>query len=74
MSEVLVVASKVRKYIKSNGGLNCSGNVMEALTKAVEKECDRAIQAAQGDKRKTVMDRDFGGMGSIPSTGETTEG
>jgi histone H3/H4 len=60
MSEVLVVASKVKKYIKEKSGMNTSGSVMEALTKVVERECEKAIQTAQGDKRKTVMDRDFG--------------
>jgi histone H3/H4 len=60
MSEVLVVASKVKKLIKDKGGMNTSSAVMEALTKVVERECLRAIEKAQADKRKTVMDRDFG--------------
>jgi len=59
MSEVLVVASKVKKLIKDKGGMNTSGAVMEALTKVIERECQRAIEKAQADKRKTVMDRDF---------------
>ena len=61
MSEVLVVASKVKKLIKDRGGMNTSGAVMEALTKVIERECLRAIERAQSDKRKTVMDRDFEG-------------
>jgi histone H3/H4 len=60
MSEVLVVASKIKKYIKDKSGMNTSASVMEALTKVIEQECEKAIAAAQGDKRKTVMDRDFG--------------
>lgn len=60
MSEVLVVASKVKKLIKDKAGMNTSGAVMEALTKVVERECQKAIEKAQADKRKTVMDRDFG--------------
>ena len=59
MSEVLVVASKVKKFIKDKSGMNTSASVMEALTKAVEAECQKAIARAQADKRKTVMDRDF---------------
>lgn len=59
MSEVLVVASKVKKLIKDKGGMNTSGAVMEALTKVIESACQRAIEKAQADKRKTVMDRDF---------------
>lgn len=62
MSQILVVASKVKAYIKEKGGMNTSASVMEALTKAVERECDRAMENARKDKRKTVMDRDFSKM------------
>ena len=57
--DVLVVASKVKKYIKENGGMNTSGSSMEALTKCVEDLCLKAIEHAKSDGRKTVMDRDF---------------
>ncbi|MCB0327010.1 MAG: hypothetical protein KDD52_05270 [Bdellovibrionales bacterium] len=56
---VLVVASKVKTYIKENGGMNTSGSVMDALTTEVEKLCQKAIDNAKSDGRKTVMDRDF---------------
>lgn len=59
MSQVLVVASKVKAYIKEKSGMNTSATVMEALTKVIEHECDKAIESAKGEKRKTVMDRDF---------------
>ena len=59
MAENLVVASKVKTYIKDKAGMSTSANAMGALTRIVEEACDRAIQAAQSDKRKTVMDRDF---------------
>ena len=60
MSQVLVVSSKVKAYIKEkSGGMSTSASVIEALTKLVEKECDKAIANAKDDKRKTVMDRDF---------------
>ena len=59
MAEVLVVASKVKKYIKDKADMNVSASVMDALTHIVMKECDRAIEEARSDKRKTVMDRDF---------------
>jgi histone H3/H4 len=59
MSEVLVVASKVKKLIKDKSGMNTAAAVMEALTKVIERECQKAIEKAQADKRKTVMDRDF---------------
>ena len=59
MSEVLVVASKIKKLIKDKSGMNTSATVMEALSAVIEKECLKAIQSATEDKRKTVMDRDF---------------
>lgn len=59
MSEVLVVASKIKKLIKDKSGMNTSAAVMEALSKVIERECAKAIEKAQGEKRKTVMDRDF---------------
>lgn len=59
MSEVLVVASKVKALIKARSQMNTSASVMEALSKIVERECMKAIENAKSDKRKTVMDRDF---------------
>ncbi len=58
MGEVLVVASKVKAHLKGKG-MNTSASVMEALTQIVEKECEKAIENATKDRRKTVMDRDF---------------
>lgn len=59
MAEVLVVASKVKAYIKEQSGFNTSSSVIEALSKIVERECKKAIENTKNDKRKTVMDRDF---------------
>lgn len=59
MAENLVVVSKVKKMIKDKSGLNTSSNVMDKLTEIIEKECGQAIENAQRDGRKTVMDRDF---------------
>ncbi len=59
MGETLVVASKVKVYIKNKSGMNTSSSVMTALTAVVEKACDDAIATAESNKRKTVMDRDF---------------
>lgn len=57
--ETLVVVSKVKKKIKELSGMSTSASAIEALTRIVEKECQKAIDAAQADRRKTVMDRDF---------------
>jgi len=59
MAEVLIVASKVKAYIKAKSGFNTSASVLEALSSIVERECNKAIEKAKADKRKTVMDRDF---------------
>jgi histone H3/H4 len=58
-SEVLVVSSKVKNYIKSNGGLNTSAAVMDTLSSKVKELCNQAIENAKNDKRKTVKERDF---------------
>lgn len=58
--EVLVVQSKIKKYIKEKSGMNTAGNVAPALSDKIRAMCDQAIAAAQSDGRKTVMDRDFG--------------
>lgn len=57
--EVLVVASKLKNYIRNKSGMNTSGAVMEALSGKIRNLCDQAIDNAKADGRKTVMDRDF---------------
>jgi histone H3/H4 len=59
MSEILVVASKVKSFIKANGECNTSGETIEALSKAIEAVLLTAIQNAKADGRKTVMARDI---------------
>lgn len=57
--EVLIVASKLKNYIRNKSGLNTSSAVLEALSEKVRGLCDQAIESAKRDGRKTVMDRDF---------------
>jgi hypothetical protein len=57
--DVLVVASKVKAYIKEKSTMNTSAAVMDILTGKVREICDQAIAKAQAEGRKTVMDRDF---------------
>ena len=59
MSDVLVVTSKVKAFIKEKAGLNTSANVSEELSKRVAIICEKAIENAKADGRKTVMDRDI---------------
>ena len=59
MSEILVVASKVKKLIREKSEFNTSGEFIEALSQKVEKLCMDAIEQARADKRKTVKSRDL---------------
>lgn len=59
MSDTLVVVSKVKNYIKKHAQMNTSSSATDALTKIVENACNKAIENARRDGRKTVMDRDF---------------
>lgn len=58
MADVLVIASKVKKYIKEKADMNTSASTIEVLSNAVAKLCDQAIENARSDGRKTVKDRD----------------
>jgi histone H3/H4 len=57
--ETLVVVSKLKSYIKSSADMNTSGNVAPKISAMVRSLCDRAVENAKNDGRKTVMDRDF---------------
>jgi hypothetical protein len=56
--DVLIVVSKLKKYIRDRSGMNTSDAVAEALGAHVRKVCDDAIRNAARDGRKTVLDRD----------------
>ena len=58
-TEVIVVASKVKSYIKSQGDMKTSANVLQALSDKIRSLCDEAIETARSDGRKTVLDRDI---------------
>jgi histone H3/H4 len=58
-NEVLVVASKIKTYIKSQGDMKTSASVLEALSDRLRRMCDEAIDSARNDGRKTVLDRDI---------------
>ena len=59
MAEVLVVTSKVKKFIKEKGDMNTSAETIDMLSKAVERLCAKGMEAAKADGRKTVMARDI---------------
>ena len=57
--DVLIVVSKMKKYIKDRSGMNTSDAVTDVLSDHVRALCDEAIRAAARDERKTVLDRDL---------------
>ncbi|MBS1962161.1 MAG: NFYB/HAP3 family transcription factor subunit [Bdellovibrionales bacterium] len=59
-TEILVVASKLKNYIREKSGMNTSAAVIEVLSNKLRHLCDEAVERAKQDGRKTVMDRDFG--------------
>jgi len=58
-NEVLVVASKVKNYIKAKGDMKTSSAVLGVLSDRIRSLCDQAMENARNDGRKTVLDRDF---------------
>lgn len=59
VDEVLIVASKLKNYIKEKSGLSTSSQCAVQLTVRVEAICALSTEKAKADKRKTVMDRDL---------------
>jgi histone H3/H4 len=57
--EILVIASKLKAYIKARSGMNTSDRLMEVLSDEVRQLADRAIERARRAERKTVLDRDL---------------
>lgn len=57
-NEVLVVASKIKNYIRERSGMNTSAGVLDVLSDRLRAMCDQAIENARRDGRKTVKDRD----------------
>ncbi len=59
MSEVLVVTSKVKKLIRDKSQMNTSSETIQVLSQAIERLCEKGIESAKADGRKTVMARDI---------------
>jgi histone H3/H4 len=57
--ETLVVASKLKAYVKAAGGMSTSETVLDPLSEAVRALADEAIDNARADGRKTIMSRDI---------------
>jgi histone H3/H4 len=57
--EVLVVVSKMKQYIRDVSEMNTSEDVNQIISEMIRFECNKAIEKARADGRKTVMARDF---------------
>lgn len=58
-TEILVVVSKTKDYVRAKAGLNTSDAVMAALSDKIRSLLDDAIRRAMQDERKTLLDRDI---------------
>jgi len=58
-ADILVVASKLKAYIRARSGMNTAESVLDELSSIIREHADRAIENARLEGRKTVMDRDF---------------
>ena len=56
--EILIVASKLKKYIRARSEFNTSDGVMSLLSDHLRRLSVEAIKTAARDGRKTVLDRD----------------
>jgi hypothetical protein len=56
--DILIVVSKMKKYIKDRSGMNCADAVTDVLSEHVRAICDESIRTAARDDRKTVLERD----------------
>lgn len=57
--EILIVASKLKAYVKEVHDLNTSADVMDKLSHLVRQLANQAAENARQQGRKTLMDRDF---------------
>ena len=56
--EVLIVASRLKDYVRAVSGYNTSDGVLGPLSEIVRREVAKAIENARAEGRKTVLDRD----------------
>ncbi len=57
--EILVVASRLKDYVRARSGYNTSDQVLAPLSDILRRVADEAIENARRDGRQTVLDRDI---------------
>jgi hypothetical protein len=60
--EVLIIASRLKDYVRARVGYNTSDRVLEPLSDIVRRIVDQAIENARRDGRMTLLERDFEGL------------
>ena len=58
-NEVLIVANRLKEFIRARSGFNTSDGALDPLSEIVRHVCDEAIEKAKRDGRKTVLARDI---------------
>jgi len=56
--EILIVASRLKDYIRAKSGFKTSDRILGPLSDIVRRACDEAIRNAARAERMTVLDRD----------------
>jgi hypothetical protein len=56
--EVLIVASRLKDYVRARSGYNTSDRALAPLSDIVRQVVDQAIENARREGRMTVLDRD----------------
>ncbi len=56
--EILIVASRLKDYIRAKSGFKTSDRILAPLSDIVRRACDDAIRNAERAERMTVLDRD----------------
>jgi hypothetical protein len=57
--EILVIASRLKDYVRSKSAMNTSDAVLDVLSDKLRALCDDAIKRAREAGRSTVLERDF---------------
>ncbi len=58
-TEVLIIASRLKEYVRARSGYNTSDRVLEALSGIVRRIVDQAIESARREGRVTLLERDL---------------
>jgi hypothetical protein len=57
--EILIVASRLKDYVRLRSGYNTSDGVLEPLSEIVRRVCDEAMERAEREGRRTILERDI---------------